>query len=96
MQDKTFLQAMRDLQNRLFNDFQNAVGYMLLHRTTVAKATIGIEDKEERAIVQNTLITGQMIALFGLLKEMHILDEAQYNEFVAYLMRSLTHQAQAS
>ena len=94
MQDKTFLQAIRDLQDRLFSDFQNAVGYMLLHRTTAAKATSDIEDEEARTIVQNTLITGQMLALFGLLKEMRILNEAQYNEFAVYLIRSLTYQAQ--
>jgi hypothetical protein len=94
MQDKTFLQAIRDLQDRLSNDFQNAVGYLLLHRMTTAKATSDIEDEHVRSVVQSTLITGQMIALFGLLKEMRILDEAQYNEFAVYLIRSLTHQAQ--
>ena len=45
-----------------------------------------------RAIVKNTLITSQMIALLTLMKEMGILGETQYDEFAAYLMQSLTYQ----
>ena len=94
MQDKTFQQAIRELQGKLLNDFHNAVSYLLLHRMTAAKATLDIEDEQVRTVVQSTLITGQMLALFGLLKEMRILDEAQYNEFATYLIHSLTRQTQ--
>ncbi len=81
MQDKSFLQAMQDLQDRVSNNILDTINYMLVHRTTVTNA---------RAVVKNTLITGQMIALLALMKEMGILDETQYNEFTAYLMHSLT------
>ena len=64
---------------------------MLVHRTTVAKATLNIQDEQMRAVVKHTLITGQMIALFTLMKEMGILDETQYDEFKAYLRDSLTY-----
>ncbi len=63
---------------------------MLVHRTTVTNATLNIQDEKMRAIVKNTLITGQMIALLTLMKEMGILDETQYDEFTAYLVHSLT------
>jgi nucleoid-associated protein YejK len=90
MQDKSFLQAIQDLQDRLSNHTLETISHMLVHRTTVAKATINIQDEQMRAVVKNTLITGQMIALFTLMKEMGILDETQYDEFTAYLMHSLT------
>ena len=92
MQDKTFVQAIQDLQDRLSNHFLDTIGHMLVHRTTVAKATLHIQDEQMRAVVKNTLITGQMIALFALMKEMGILDETQYDEFTAYLMHSLTYR----
>jgi hypothetical protein len=38
-------------------------------------------------------ITGQMVALLTLMKELGILDESQYDEFRAYLMHSLTYQS---
>jgi hypothetical protein len=46
-----------------------------------------------RAVVKNTLMTGQMVALLTLMKEMGILDETHYEEFRAYLMHSLTDQS---
>jgi hypothetical protein len=92
MQDKSFLQAIQDLQDRLSNDILDTLGHMLVHRTTVAKATLKIQDEKVRAVVKNTLLTDQMIALFTLMKEMGILDETQYDEFTAYLMQSLTYQ----
>jgi hypothetical protein len=92
MQDKSFLQAIQDLQDRLSGDIQKTLGHMLVHRTTVAQATLNIQDEKVRAIVKNTLITDQMIALLILMKEMGILDKTQYDEFTAYLMQSLTYQ----
>ena len=96
MQDKSYLQAVQDLQDRLSSDFQKALGHMLVHRTTVAKASSTIEDEKVRALVKNTLITGQMIALLTLMKDMGILDETQYDEFRAYLMHALTYQPHSS
>ena len=90
MQDKSFLQAMQDLQDRVSNNILDTINYMLVHRTTVTNATLNIQDEKMRAVVKNALITGQMIALLTLMKEMGILDETQYNEFTAYLMHSLT------
>jgi hypothetical protein len=92
MQDKSFLQAIQDLQDRLSNHFLDTLDHMLVHRTTVAKATLHIHDEKERAVVKNTLITGQLIALLTLVKEMGILDETQHDEFTAYLIHSLTNQ----
>ena len=96
MQDKSYLQAIQDLQDRLSSDFQKTLGHMLAHRTTVAKASSNIEDEKVRALVKNTLITGQMIALLTLMKDMGILDETQYDEFTAYLMHALTYQPHIS
>lgn len=92
MQDKSFPQAIQDLQERLSNDFQDTIDHMLMYRTTVTKASSDIQDEKMRAIVKNTLVTGQMIALFALMKEMHILDDAQYDEFTTYLMHALVQQ----
>jgi len=92
MQDKTFVQARRELQDRLSIYFQNTITHMLVHRTTVSKATLHIQDEQVRAVVKNTLITDQIIALLTLMKEMGILDETQYDEFAAYLMHSLMYQ----
>ena len=91
MQDKSFLQAMQDLQDRLSNNILDTIDHMLVHRTTVTNATLNIQDEKMRAVVKNTLITGQMIALLTLIKEMGILDEMQYDEFTTYLMHALTY-----
>jgi hypothetical protein len=92
MQDKTYQQAIQDLQDRLSNHFLGTLGHMLLNGTTVSKATLHIQNESERAVVKNTLITGQIIALLSLMKEIGFLDETQYNEFRAYLMQTLTYE----
>jgi hypothetical protein len=89
MQDKSFLQATQDLQDRIYSNFQDAIDHMLVHRSTVAKATLDIKDEKVRAVVTDMLITGQIIALLGLMKELRILDEAQCDEFTTYLLHSL-------
>ena len=89
MQDKSFLQAIEDLQDRISSNFQDAIGHMLVHRTTVARATLNIKDEKMRAVVTNMLIAGQIIALLTLMKDLRILDEAQYDEFTTYLLHSL-------
>jgi hypothetical protein len=96
MQDKSFLQAIEDLQDRISSNFQDSIGHMLVHRTTVAKATLEIKDENMRAVVTNMLITGQIIALLTLMKDLRILDEAQYDEFTTYLLHSLASQPQIS
>jgi hypothetical protein len=92
MQDKSYVQAIQDLQDRLSHQFLETLGHMLARRTTVDKATLHIEDEKVRAVVKNTLITSQIIALLALMKEMGLLDETQYDEFTAYLMHSLTYR----
>jgi hypothetical protein len=89
MQDKSFLQAIEDLQDRISSNFQDAIGHMLAHGTTVAKATLDIKDEKMRAVVTDMLITGQIIALLTLMRELRMLDEAQYDEFTTYLLHSL-------
>ena len=90
MQDKSFQQALQDLQDRVAQDFQVSINHMLQHRTTVTNATVAIEDEKVRALVSDMLMTGQIVALLGLLKDLSLLDEVQYKEFTAYLLRSLT------
>jgi len=92
MQDISYLQAMQNLQDRLSNHFLDTIAHMLVHRTTATKATLHIQDEKVRAIVKNALITDQLITLITLMKEMSLLDEAQSDEFTAYLIHSLTHQ----
>jgi hypothetical protein len=92
MQDKTFLQAVQDLHGKLSNEFQDALCHMLQYQTTVTTATSAIEDEKVRSIVAKTLIVGQIITLLTVLKSVHILSEAQHNEFTTYLMQTLTVQ----
>lgn len=92
MQDKSYVQAIQDLQDRLSLQFLETLGHMLRRRTSVDKATLHIEDEKVRAVVKDALITGQMMALFSLMKEMGFLDEMQCDEFTAYLMRSLIYR----
>jgi hypothetical protein len=89
MQDKSFRDALQDLQDRIAQDFHSSIHHMILHRTNVANATGSIEDEKVRSLVSDMLMTGQIVALLGLLKDLSLLDEAQYNEFTAYLRRSL-------
>jgi hypothetical protein len=88
IQDKSFRQALQDLQDRIAQDFQVSIQHMLLHRTSVAHTTGAIEDEKVRAIVTDMLMTGQIVALLELLKDLSLIDEVQYNEFTAYLLRS--------
>jgi hypothetical protein len=88
--DKSFQQAIQDLQDRLLNGFQNTIFHMIGHRTTVAAAASGIQDERVRAIVTKTLIVEQITMLLALVRGMHIISDAQYNEFVDYLTHSST------
>jgi hypothetical protein len=90
MQDKTFLQAIQDLQGRLSNSFQDTIYQMLVHRATVSRATADIPNDKERTLISRTLIVGQIIALLTLMKEMQIINETQHNEFKVYLMHTLS------
>ncbi len=92
MQDKTFQQAIQDLESRLINGFQGTVNHMIKHRTTVTKATSEIQDEKVRGVVKKTLIIGQIITLLGMMKDLHLLNEAQYHEFAEYLMNSFTYE----
>jgi hypothetical protein len=92
MQDKSFLQALQDVQERVSSHAEESTQRMLLHHMTAAHATAAIQDESMRAVVTNELMTGQIIALLALLKDGGILDEGQYAEFTAYLRRSLMSQ----
>jgi hypothetical protein len=89
MQDKSFLQAVEDLENRISSNYQETLNHMLRHGTTVADATLNIEDEKMRAIVGDMLIAGQISALLKLMRDMGIVDQAQYDEFTAFLRRSI-------
>ena len=91
MPDKSYVQAIQDLQDRLSSHSLDTIAHMLTHRTTVSEATFNIQDEQMRAAVKHTLITGQIVALLTLMKELGILDESHYDEFRAYLMHSLTY-----
>jgi hypothetical protein len=92
MQDKSFSQAVQDLQDRVSSNFQESMNHMLLYRTTATNATLAIEDEKVRAVVTNELITDQLIALLALMKDLRMLDKEQYDEFIAYLLRALASQ----
>jgi hypothetical protein len=89
MQDKSFQQAMEEWQSKLNSSFEDTLYQMIRQRTTVTQATTAIRDEKMRAIITRILIVGQMITLLILIKEMQIINEAQYNEFTAYLRHSL-------
>jgi len=93
MSDKSYVQALQDLQDRFSSHSLDTIAHMLTHRTTVSQATFNIQDEQMRTVVKNTLITGQMVALLTLMKDMGILDESHYDEFRAYLRHSLTSQS---
>jgi hypothetical protein len=92
MQDKSFLQATQDLQNRIVGNFQESINHMLLHGATATDATGDIQDEKMRDVVTDELITGQIIALLALMRDLRLLDGAQYDEFTAYLLRALFSQ----
>ena len=96
MQDKTFVQAVQELHGKLSHEFQDTLCQMLQYNTTVTRATSGIEDENVRSIVSKTLIVGQLITLLSLMKSMHILNDAQHDEFTSYLMDSLSFQSRKS
>jgi predicted metalloenzyme YecM len=92
MQDKSFLQAMQDLENRFSNNFQASINHMLLYGSTATNATVEIKDEKMRTVINNALISGQIIALLTLMRDLRILDDVQCDEFTAYLERSLASQ----
>jgi hypothetical protein len=90
MHDKSFLQAMQDLQDRISNNFHGSVSHMLLHSTTAADATSNIQDEKMRSAITNVLVCGQIISLLALMRDLNLLDKTQYDEFTTYLLRTLT------
>lgn len=92
MQDKSFLQAIQELQDRITGNFQESIGRMLLYHTTAGNATADIKDEKVRMVVTNVLIAGQIISLLTLMRDMRLLDEGQCNEFITYLLSALTAQ----
>jgi hypothetical protein len=92
MQDKSFWQAMQDVQENVSSHVEDAIQRMLLRRVTAAQATGVIQDESLRVVVTNELMTGQIIALLALLRDGGLLEETQYAEFTAYLQRSLLSQ----
>jgi hypothetical protein len=91
MEDKSYLQALHERQYRLSVDFLDTLGQMLVHRTTVAEASLAIQDEHLREVIKNTLLTGQIIALLALMKDMGLLEASQYDEFTAYLLQKPRH-----
>ncbi len=91
MEDKSYLQALHERQYRLSVDLLATLGQMLVHRTTVAQASLAIQDEHLREVIKHTLLTGQIIALFTLMKDMGLLDASHYDEFTAYLLQKPHH-----
>ncbi len=92
MPDRSFSQALHDLQERISGHVQEATYRMLLQRVTATSATLNIQDENMRTIVTNELITGQIIAALALMRDMGFLDETHYSEFATYLRHALTSQ----
>jgi hypothetical protein len=92
MQDKSFQQAIQELHSSLSDGFQDALCRMISYRTTVADAAADIQDEKVRTVVTKTLIVGQINVLLAMMREMQILNDAQYDEFTAYLMQTCSYQ----
>jgi hypothetical protein len=92
MQDKSFQQALQELRDRLSDGLQETLWRMIQDRTTATQAASSIQEDHMRAIVTQTIIVGQMIVLLLMMKEMGIIYQEQYDEFVAYLRCSLVCQ----
>jgi hypothetical protein len=92
MQDKSFQQAIQELHSDLSSGFQDALCRMISYRTTVANATADIQDEKVRTVVTKTLITGQITVLLAMMRDMHMIDDMQYNEFTTYLMQTCRYQ----
>jgi len=92
MQDKSFQQAIQELHGNLSNGFQDALCRMISYRTTVTNATSDIQDEKVRTVVSKTLIVGQITVLLAMMRDMQMLNDVQYNEFVAYLMQTCNYQ----
>jgi predicted metalloenzyme YecM len=90
VQDKSFQQAIQDLQDRISSNFQTAINHMLLHGTTATNATLDIKDEKMRAAVTDMLISGQIMALLTLMRDLQILDKAHHDEFIKYLLSCLS------
>ena len=63
MPDKSYVQAIQDLQDRLSSQSLDTIVHMLTHRTTVSQATLNIQDENVRTVVKNALITDQISCL---------------------------------
>ncbi|HET8842937.1 MAG TPA: hypothetical protein VFN35_15850 [Ktedonobacteraceae bacterium] len=87
MSDKSFSQAMQDLRDKIAVSCHESISRMLLQRTTATDATRDIQDENMRDIVTDELIASQIIALLALLRDLQVVDEEQYKEFVTYLQR---------
>ena len=94
MQDKSFQQAIQELHSNLSTGFQNALSRMISYRTTATNATSDIKDENVRTVVTKTLIVGQITVLLALMRDMHMLDEMQYNEFETYLLQTCSYPLQ--
>ncbi|GCE20766.1 hypothetical protein [Dictyobacter kobayashii] len=92
MSDKSFSQAVQDLQNRITSNLQDSMNHMLRYHTTATAATLNIEDEKVRTVVTNELITDQLIALLTLMKKLHMINKEQHDEFTDYLLRALAAQ----
>lgn len=92
MQDKSFQQAIQELHSNLSNGFQDALCRMISYRTTVTNAASDIQDEKVRTVVTKTLIVGQITVLLAMMRDMHMIDDMQYSEFVAYLMQTCNYQ----
>ena len=95
MHDKSFQQAIQELQGRLSNSFQDTLFRMIGYRTTVTEAASDIQDEKVRSIVTETLIIGQITVLLSMMKNMQFINDAQYTEFVNYLTHSSVYQPQS-
>lgn len=92
MPDKSFLQAMQDLQAKIATNYQESINRMILQRITATNAALAIQDENMRDMITDELIAGQIIALLALLRDLQIIDDNQCSEFTAYLQRRLIFQ----
>jgi hypothetical protein len=86
-QDKTFSQALRELESRLGKALTGIVEARieLVRGHTVTSVTADVEDETLREFARDILIIVKILAFFDMLCEMAVLTQPEYDEIESRL-----------
>lgn len=89
MEDKSFEEAIRELQDRTAGEIREQVQrrQQAVIGDTVSNAVSDIESLPMRAAVTDILCRGKIVALLHSLVSMDLLKEAEFQELEGYLSR---------